>query len=327
MNASVDVAIVGGGFAGAATAWALARAGISDVVVFERETELGRFASGRGAGLGRQLADDDHTTDFTVRGARVLREQLGDCWLPSGGILGFDDAGFAEVYAARAARFGIAVERIDRDAVVAAWPLARRLDVVCALAVPGDGVIDIRRLLQRYASGARIELGAEVVAIEPGAVVTRAGRTASKVIVDASGAWAGRLTGDEPVDAFKRHLFVIEAAASAAAPYLWHLGRREVYMRRDGDGVLASACDAANTTPDDLRVEPAARVALADLIGDVSVSREWACVRSFTADRRMRVGGDPSRRWLVWAVGLGGHGATASAAVGEIAARSVIDAL
>jgi len=327
VNASVDVAIVGGGFAGAATAWALVRAGVSDVVVLEREPELGRFASGRGAGLGRQLADDDHTTELTVHGARVLREQLADCWLASGGILGFDDPALADVYVERAARFGVSVEPIDRDAVVAAWPVARRLDIASGLAVPSDGVIDIKRLLSRYATSARIELGAEVVAVEPGAVVTRTGRIAAKVIVDATGAWAGRLTGDEPLDAFKRHLFVVEAAGPVATPYLWHLGRREVYVRRDGAGVLASACDASKTAPDDLRVDPAARSALTDLIGDVSVSREWACVRSFTADRRMRVGRDPSRPWLVWAVGLGGHGATASAAVGETAARAAIDAL
>ena len=41
----------------------------------------------------------------------------------------------------------------------------------------------------------------------------------------------------------------------------------------------------------------------------------------------MRLGRDPSRPWLVWAAGLGGHGATASAAVGRVVAAAVIDAL
>ena len=257
VNASVDVAIVGGGFAGAATAWALARAGVRDVVVLERETELGRFASGRGAGLGRQLADDDDTTALTVRGAAVLRDELHDCWLASGGILTFDDPLLAELYAARAARFDVDVASLDRESIVQLWPLADRFDLACGLAVAGDGIIDIKRLLARYASSARIELGAEVVAVEPGAVVTSAGRIAAKVIVDASGAWAGRLTGDAPLDTFKRHLFVVEASLPGE-PYLWHLGRREVYLRRgDGGGTLASACDAARVAPDDLAADPA----------------------------------------------------------------------
>src|SRR5690242_4023263 len=70
----VDVAIIGAGFAGLATAWALRRRGVTNVIVLEREAELGRFASGRSAGLGRQLAEDDDTTRYTTRGAEILRE-------------------------------------------------------------------------------------------------------------------------------------------------------------------------------------------------------------------------------------------------------------
>jgi glycine/D-amino acid oxidase-like deaminating enzyme len=41
----------------------------------------------------------------------------------------------------------------------------------------------------------------------------------------------------------------------------------------------------------------------------------------------MRLGRDESRPWLVHAVGLGGHGATASAAVGETVAASLMSSL
>ena len=59
LPSSVDVAIIGAGFAGLATARELHRRGVTDVLVVEREAELGRFASGRSAGLGRQLAEHD----------------------------------------------------------------------------------------------------------------------------------------------------------------------------------------------------------------------------------------------------------------------------
>ena len=80
-----EVAIIGAGFAGTATAWALARRGVTGVVVLEREVTLGRYASGRSAGLGRQLAEDDATTALTVRGAAMLREL--PVWLPTGGVM------------------------------------------------------------------------------------------------------------------------------------------------------------------------------------------------------------------------------------------------
>jgi glycine/D-amino acid oxidase-like deaminating enzyme len=38
----------------------------------------------------------------------------------------------------------------------------------------------------------------------------------------------------------------------------------------------------------------------------------------------MRLGRDPARPWLVWAAALGGHGATASPAVGEVVAEAVL---
>jgi len=327
------VAIIGGGFAGVATAWALARAGIDDVVVLEREREIGRYASGRGAGIGRQLADDDDTTALTVRGAAVLRDELAAAWTPCGGVLSFDDASRAETYIARARRFGVAVERLDRDAVITRWPAARTLEVATGLWVPSDGVIDVRALLAIYASRARIALDAPVLGIASGPrgarLGTPRGELTARIVVDAAGAWAGRLTGGDPLATFKRHLAVLELAVPGAA-YWWHLGRGEVYARRDAGGVLASPCDETLGSPDDLHADPRGLAELRAFVGDFAtapVVREWACVRSFTADRKMRLGRDAERPWLVWAAGLGGHGATASAAVGEIVARAVGEAL
>src|SRR5262249_47962152 len=91
VSRTADVVIVGAGVAGCATAWALRERGVR-VVLLERETELGRHASGRGAGLGRQLAEDDDTTRLTIRGAATLRDRFADAWTPCGGILTFDDA-------------------------------------------------------------------------------------------------------------------------------------------------------------------------------------------------------------------------------------------
>ena len=62
-------------------------------------------------------------------------------------------------------------------------------------------------------------------------------------------------------------------------------------------------------------------------IAGVPITRRWACQRAYTEDRKMRLGRDPNRPWLVWAAGLGGHGATAAPAVGERVAAAVVEAL
>jgi glycine/D-amino acid oxidase-like deaminating enzyme len=334
LPASADVVIVGGGFAGAATAWALARRGVTDVVLLEREAMLGRYASGRSAGLGRQLAEDADTTALTVRGAQLLRE-MPAVWTPSGGVLSFDDAANADAYAARAARFEVAVEIGGRELVAARWPQLASLRAVRALVVPSDGTIDVAALLRTFTEGVRVALSAGVVSVEPGPqVVTARGAIAAKVVVDAAGAWAGELTGGAPLRSFKRHVFVLEAEIGAATPWLWHLGAGEMYVRHDARGVLASPCDAAPCEPGhqdpDLVGEAHMRRLLDDAessLATMPIMQRWACQRAYTDDRRMRLGRDADKPWLVWAAGLGGHGATAAPAVGEVAADAVIAAL
>lgn len=330
---AVDVAIIGGGFAGMATAWALARLGVTNTIVLERESELGRYASGRSAGLGRQLAEDNDTTALTVRGAALMRG-VTNVWSPTGGILTFDDVANADTYAARAARFGVATEMADKALVATRWPALAELRVTRALWVPGDGTIDVAALLAMFAQGIRVALGCGVERVEQGIVVTSQGTIKARVVVDASGAWAGTVTGGEALTSFKRHVFILEAQAQAAGPWLWHLGTGEFYLRAHGDGVLASPCDTSSCAPGhqapDLVGDEHMRRVLDDadspLAGAV-IKRRWACQRAFTENRKMRLGQDPSRPWLVWAAGLGGHGATASPAVGETVAAAVVSAL
>lgn len=334
-----DVAILGGGFAGVATARELARRGIA-AIVLERAPGLGRFASGRSAGLGRQIADDDATSELTIRGAAVLRGELASAWQPCGGILSFEHQDESELYAARAARLGVEAVRLDRDAVVARWPGAAALPVAGALYVPSDGVIEIAALLAALAREVRVVCGAGAERIAPagagaGAGVridTPRGSVEARIVVDATGAWAGALTGDPPLASFKRHVYVLEAAVPAGAPFLWHLGAGEVYVRGDAGHLLVSPCDAAATAPADQQPDATGEAALhARLAGSAwrtaPVIRSWACQRAFTTDRQMRLGRDPERPWLIWAAGLGGHGATAAAAVGEVVAEACAAAL
>lgn len=322
------VVIIGGGFAGAATAWALRRAGVSDVVLLEREVAPGRFASGRAAGLGRQLAEDDPTTALTVRGAQLLREMRG-VWSATGGILSFDDAAAADAYVKRAQRFGVQVEVGDRSSVMHNWPVGE-LRIARALYVGGDGVIDVVALLRELVAGTRVEVSAGVERIEPHRVVTSRGAIEARVIVEATGAWAGALTGDEPLTSYKRHVFII-AGEGSGGPWLWHLGAGEMYMRGAGEGVLASPCDASRCEPGHQEADLVGEAHLRKLLEDaasplasVPITRRWACQRAYTHDRKMRLGRDDTRPWLVWAAGLGGHGATAAPAVGEQVAAAVI---
>jgi glycine/D-amino acid oxidase-like deaminating enzyme len=333
---TVDVAIVGGGFAGMATAWWLSRAGVHDVSVLEREAELGVYASGRSAGLGRQLAEDDLMTGFTVTGAAHLRAKFPHTWIETGGILTFDNVDMARGYAARAERMGVPTSRMERAQVLAHWPQLAAVEIAAALHVPSDGLIDIAALLRTYAENIRVARETSVERIIPTArgatLLTSRGSYVARVVVDATGAWAGRTTGDPLLPSFKRHVYVLEAAAAQRAPYVWHLGGSELYVREIDGRIMVSPCDATQVEPGDQQPDPAGEVLMrsrlaASSIQAAPIARAWACQRTFPTRLAMKLERDVDRPWLVWAAGLGGHGATASAAVGETVAGLVISAL
>lgn len=315
-----DVAIIGAGFAGCATAWWLNRRGVRTIVL-ERERMLGKYASGRAAGLGRQIVDDDDTTALTVRGAQLIRAHAPHAWREVGSVLGFDDAGEQKAYVARAKKFDIAVEPVDGATVTALWP---GLKASGGLRVPSDGVINVHALLDELARPLSIRLGVRVDRVEPGKVITAGGELTCRVVVDASGAWAGTLT-DGAFQSFKRHVFVL-AAEPPQGPFFWHLGKGEVYARGEGQALMVSACDETAEPPGDSQVtdEAGMRAILTPLLKDARIVNAWACQRTFAPDRKMQLGKDPKRPWLAWAAGLGGHGATAALAVGERVADAVL---
>ncbi len=340
------IVIVGGGFAGLSTAWWLTRGGVTDVVVVEREVELGRHASGRNAGMCRQVAEDDAWTARCVRGATFLREPPAEFTtsplveVTGSLLLGDDDATIAEL-GDRARRHGVAHRTLGPEAVLALAPWAAGLRFAGALHTLDDGIIDTAALVDAFARGARAA-GAKIVtdcgvhALSDGEVVTTRGTVRTPRVVIASGAWAGHLgvlagARDVGFTAMRRHVSFLEPrddGPARGAPYVWRVGPDEVYVRRGADGLMASACDAVRTEPGDVSIDPdvdrlAARLAPAPKLAALEVIGTWACQRTFAPEGTPRLGPDPDLPWLWWAAGLGGHGATCAAAIGEDAAAAL----
>jgi D-arginine dehydrogenase len=349
---SVQVVIVGGGFAGAATAHHLARAGITDVLVVEREVTCGYHASGRNAALGRQLTEDDEVTALTVRGAAFLRSpprgfEHEPLLSPTGSILLCDHDDDLDAMRARARAWDLPHQPVSMAALVRRWPRLAGVPAAGGVAFPTDGVISVHELLQAYlaaarAAGVRVAVRCEVLGFRPdgdGVVVeTARGEVRARCVVNAAGAWVAGIgaSAGAPARRFapiRRHLMVTTAVdhLDREAPFVWHVGAAEFYVRPEGTGYLLSACDEAEVAPGDARPDAAALPALAETIGRVApalaelgIARSWACLRTFTPDRRPAIGWDAEVPWLFWVAGLGGHGATASAAIGERAATKIM---
>ncbi|HEX7227250.1 MAG TPA: FAD-dependent oxidoreductase, partial [Candidatus Binatia bacterium] len=70
---SSDCVIIGAGFAGAATAYHLARRGLNDIILLEQEAIPGFHSSGRNAAMIRQCVSEPALFDLTRDGAAFLR--------------------------------------------------------------------------------------------------------------------------------------------------------------------------------------------------------------------------------------------------------------
>jgi D-arginine dehydrogenase len=326
----MGLVIVGAGFAGVATAYHLARRGVKGITVLEREAGPGLHASGRNAGLLRQSSHDDTLVPLLRRGARAARRVLRGvpgALQPSGSlILGESIHGMR----------GGARARI-RDAA----PFVPGLKGP-ALHDPEDALIDPIALLGRFLEAARargVEFRFEerLVGVKGARIETTKRTLDAPRLVVAAGAWSeevAALAGSRAVslEARRRHLFrgSVGECDPAAWPFVWH-ETEGVYFRPESGGVLLSPCDAephpARTPEVDARCHDLLAGKLAAVfpeVGDWRVGPGWACLRTFAPDERFVIGPDPHVSRLFWVAGLGGHGVTASWAVGRLAAEVLL---
>lgn len=355
--ARARVVVIGGGLAGASTAYFLARAGVTDVVVLEREVSCGYHASGRNAGLCRQLTEDDVVTDLAIRGAEFLRRppdgfSTAPLLRSTGSFLVSAHPIKLGQICARATMRRVPHERLDQETLLARWSRLSGMPAAGAVSFPTDGVIDSHAVLNGFlggarAGGAQIELNVEVKKLRGGrqpltvAVETSRGTINASCVVNAAGAWAGEIgrragAADVHLASFLRHLFLTERVPNLdpQAPFVWYVDQEEMYVRPEGSGFLLSACDATEIAACDARVSPTASAELTSRLrrltpwlADLGISRSWACLRTFAPDRRPVIGWDPKISWLFWVAGLGGHGATTAAAIGQMAAGDIEHAL
>jgi sarcosine oxidase subunit beta len=348
---SAAVVIVGGGFAGLATANALWRRGVSDLVILEQEAVPAFHSSGRNAAILRRLIEEPTTLALAASSySRLdsLHEEDGSPILKKTGGLLIGDATFIDhLWTLASAEVSLAAERLDRAEVTAHVGALADANFDGGIFVPGDGVVDIhgltRTLLapvrrcffpQTRVTGVEVERG-QVTAVE-----TSRGRVATEHLINASGFGANAvaaLVGLSPLPFLpvRRHLFVTASTAlvDRSAPWVWN-GTAGYYFRPEGPGLLMCACDSTpwpDDHPMDPPVDPAAKEDLAkkffDLVprlADVRPTRGWAGLRVLTPDQRFIIGRDPRVAGFSWVSGLGGHGMTTACSVGELGADSAL---
>lgn len=305
-----EVVIVGAGLAGASTAWHLRRRGVQDIVLLERESTAGVHSSGRNACLIRAHVQDETWAPFTAAGAAFLRR---------GELASFERNGSLLI--------GLGSEDVSKHV-----PLAQGSALWC----PDDGIVDVAALLGAYLRGVDIRYGCALERFERDAewlrLETSDGPLGARVLVNAGGPWAG-VIGGLPLEPLNRHVFVTEPMPEVDPdwPFIWDVVHG-LYFRPESGGLLLSPCDEQSADPgvyaeDDAQLEHLAELigAHQPTLGDLRIAHRWVGQRTFAPDRAPVIGFDARESRLFHVAALGGHGVTSSYAVGELAARLMLE--
>lgn len=350
MKRTADAIIIGGGCMGASVAYHLARLGITDVVLVEREAQLGTGSTGRNAGGVRHQFSHRANILLSTESIRFLEqfeEQVGHpADLHQDGYLFLlnTDASVETFRRNVELQRGLGVDVQWLDASQAA-ELAPGLDaeaVIAATFCQRDGIADPNGVTMGFAkaaqsSGVTIERHTEVTDVHVAAgrvtgVTTNRGAIAAPIVVNAAGPHAraiGELARAEvPVEPYRRHIFIAQTTSGIPASRIMVIDFESTfYFHREGAGLLFGMGDKDESPTFDTTVQwdflpKVVDVAVRRLpaLREASISHAWAGLYEVTPDANPLIGPIPGIEGLFVLAGFSGHGFQHSPAAGRILA-------
>lgn len=342
-----SVVVIGGGVIGLSSAYHLALAGVTDVVLVERGS-LGEGSSSRAAGGLRAQFSDEVNIRLAQRSMETYRtftadfDQEIDLHQP-GYLFLLDNQDDVDTFTRNVAlqnSLGVPSRMIDVGEAQRLSPLIETEGLLAAAFSPDDGhctpesvVLGLSRAARK--AGVRILTGcaATGIEVEDGRVVavsTAQGRIETPTVVCAAGAWSanvGEWVGVElPVRPLRRQIVVSEAMPELdpETPLTIDFST-SFYFHREGRGLLFGLGESKDTWEFDLSQSPAWLDELAEAIdrripriGDVGIAEGWAGLYEMTPDHNALIGAADDVEGFLYAAGFSGHGFMMAPAVGEI---------
>ncbi len=342
-----DFVIVGAGIAGASAAYFLADHG--RVLVLEMEDQPGYHTTGRSAAVYSEAYGNATIRALTTGGRPFFTEppeRFADHRLlgPRGVIFigRADQRGSLEKVAAEASQMVDNIREITTAEALERLPVLDPEYVAGGVLEPDAMDIDVNALHQGFMRGARAKGAefvnkAEVTALARDAAgweVTSRDRTVrAGVVVSASGAWADRvadMAGAKRVELVpKRRTAILFDAPDGMDTSDWSLcvdADEQFYIKPESGAVMGSPADETpmepcDVQPDELDVAIAIdRIQNATTMEIRRITRSWAGLRSFVADKTPVIGFDPAVENFFWLAGQGGYGIQTAPSMGRVSA-------
>jgi sarcosine oxidase subunit beta len=342
-----SVVVIGGGVMGLSTAYHLARRGVRDVILLDKDA-LGSGSTCKAAGGVRAQFSDPVNITLGARSLETFRDfsalfgqeidlhQVGYLFL-----LDTPEAVTAfEASVALQNDLGVPSRMISVDEARRLSPLVSTEGLIAAAYSPTDGHCTPESVVLGYASAAR-RAGATLlphcaatgIDVRDGRIVgvrTEAGTIQTDTVVCAAGAWSAEIGSwvgvDLPVTPLRRQILVTEPVPvlDPHTPFTVDFDT-SFYFHAEGRGLLLGMSDPDETPGFTLARSdgwlPRLAAAIerrAPALAEVGISGGWAGLYEMTPDHNALIGRADTVENFLYATGFSGHGFLMGPAVGEV---------
>ena len=334
---TADIVIIGGGVMGASAAFHLAKRGMKNVVLLEKEAFFGTGATGRCAGGVRYQFSTEINVRLSLASLPMIecfKEEIGQDvnYRHCGYLLiatNQNDATAFKHTVEMQNRLGVPTKLLSGEEVRARLPLMRFEDAIAGTFNQKDGIVDpnsvvvgylsaaqrlgVKALTQAEAIGVRVS-GGEVEAVE-----THGGLIQTRMVLNAAGPWAGligEMAGVQiPIVPIRRQMFTTNPLKDIPEDFPFVIDfAQSLYFHREGDGLLIGMSNQMErpgfdqTVDEDFELENfEAALERLPILERASRASHWAGLYEVTPDAHPIFGGSPVKGFSVCA-GFSGHG-------------------
>ncbi|MEC9199245.1 MAG: FAD-dependent oxidoreductase [Pseudomonadota bacterium] len=367
--AKARVVIIGGGISGCSVAYHLAKLGWTDIVLLERK-QLTSGTTWHAAGLIGQLRASQNMTRLAKYSADLYAKLEAETGLATGFrqcgsiTVALTEERREEIFrqAALARAFGVDVNELTPEEVLARYPHLNIEDVVAGVHLPLDGQADPGNIALALAKGARMR-GAKIIEqVKVTKVTTKDGRVtgvdweangekghiAADRVVNCGGMWGRDLAAQNdvtlPLHACEHFYIVTENIPELSQLPVLRVPDECAYYKEDAGKILLGAFEPKakpwgmdgisedfcfDQLPEDFdHFEPILEKAVSrmPMLGEAGIHTFFNGPESFTPDDRYYLGEAPNLRGYWIAAGYNSIGIVSSGGAGMALAQWMNDA-
>jgi len=351
---TANAVVIGGGVMGVSSAYHLAKRGLKNIVLLERDAFFGTRSTGRCAGGIRHQFSTRVNIELSIHSIQMLENFEEEMSQP----IDFKQTGYLILLSteeekqsftksiALQNKCGVASRLLSIDEIAERVPMLNLDGIIAATFYERDGTADPSGVVQGYVNGARrngvtLLNDIEVTNIQTTdstvtAVETNVGRVETPLVINAAGAWAGKIGAMAgaviPIVPERQQSVVTNPLPEVPDDFPFVIDfHQRLYFHQEGEGLLTGQSIVGKPATFDETVDKdwivyhlGNAIERLPLLEKASLMTEWAGLYENTPDAHPIIGQAGLEGFYVVA-GFSGHGFMHGPIAGKLIAEQILD--